>query len=557
MKFKKTQILINLTLLTTPCLFAILILCPKNLATLVTQEISQTRSTRHPQELSELNNPEILQVSNQVAKSSQVVSVKHFGAVGNGLADDTKAIQAAINATSKAGGGSVFFPHGTYKVSINRYKLHAVTIRNKVKLQGSGHKESIIKLAAKQGNYDSILAGEKPDSNLSDFAMYDLAIDGNSTQNTVLAESDITAKTMRYSVRIYVGSRINIERCRFLNQNNANVITLNGNFAPFQVSVTDVAIKNNIFELIGGGKVDYDHSTIYTHGKHIEITNNYFSSRNGAGTNVARTAIEIHGDEHIVKDNVITGFTNGINVTGYASSSNNQIVTNNVIKEAYSGITIWSYFSYGNTTNPALSNCTIANNKISLNIDDWRRLWGNAPSAGITLEANSDAPIKNLNIVNNEIYFTKFSGRGRVTDNLANGIQMWRNAAPNVVSENLRISGNQIRNSLAAGIYIFMPLKESEISQNTILNPGKSNGKFDDGYRAAMIVAGNFENLKINQNLLADNQKVNTVKGGIISFANCQAKCEASGNKLQVRSGADYPVFRSASEKNNNFKVLD
>lgn len=45
-------------------------------------------------------------------KLAQYVSVKDFGAVGDGVADDTAAIDAAL-----AGGGHVTFPEGTYKVT--------------------------------------------------------------------------------------------------------------------------------------------------------------------------------------------------------------------------------------------------------------------------------------------------------------------------------------------------------------------------------------------------------------------------------------------------------
>ena len=50
-------------------------------------------------------------------KLSQTVSVKDFGAVGDGVTDDTVAIQAAVNAVGAIGGGSVYFPAGTYKIS--------------------------------------------------------------------------------------------------------------------------------------------------------------------------------------------------------------------------------------------------------------------------------------------------------------------------------------------------------------------------------------------------------------------------------------------------------
>ena len=44
---------------------------------------------------------------------AETVSVKDFGAVGDGVTDDTAAIQAAINAPTK----SIFFPAGTYRTT--------------------------------------------------------------------------------------------------------------------------------------------------------------------------------------------------------------------------------------------------------------------------------------------------------------------------------------------------------------------------------------------------------------------------------------------------------
>jgi len=50
-------------------------------------------------------------------KLRETVSVKDFGAVGDGVADDTVAIQDAINAANVDGGKSVYFPAGDYIVS--------------------------------------------------------------------------------------------------------------------------------------------------------------------------------------------------------------------------------------------------------------------------------------------------------------------------------------------------------------------------------------------------------------------------------------------------------
>lgn len=48
---------------------------------------------------------------------AQYVSVKDFGAIGNGVIDDTTAIQNTIDAVGTNGGGTVYFPAGSYLIS--------------------------------------------------------------------------------------------------------------------------------------------------------------------------------------------------------------------------------------------------------------------------------------------------------------------------------------------------------------------------------------------------------------------------------------------------------
>jgi hypothetical protein len=66
------------------------------------------------------------------AKLDDVVSVKDFGAVGDGVTDDTAAIQAAVNT-----GKRVYIPTGTY--------LCNVIITNRIILEGDGSSVSILK----------------------------------------------------------------------------------------------------------------------------------------------------------------------------------------------------------------------------------------------------------------------------------------------------------------------------------------------------------------------------------------------------------------------------
>ena len=60
------------------------------------------------------------------AKMRDVVSVKDFGAVGDGAVDDTVAIQAAIGAV---GNGVLFFPEGTYKTTAKLTTAYAQNIK--------------------------------------------------------------------------------------------------------------------------------------------------------------------------------------------------------------------------------------------------------------------------------------------------------------------------------------------------------------------------------------------------------------------------------------------
>ena len=63
-------------------------------------------------------------------KLSQTVSVKDFGAVGDGVTDDTAAIQDAIDAFPN--GVTIYFPRGTYRVTAQ------IVVNTKVSLLGDG-----------------------------------------------------------------------------------------------------------------------------------------------------------------------------------------------------------------------------------------------------------------------------------------------------------------------------------------------------------------------------------------------------------------------------------
>lgn len=83
------------------------------------------------------------------SKFSEVqVSVKDFGAVGNGVADDTVAIQAAIDYIASIGGGVVGIPPATFPISSSL----AVPTTAVVTFRGAGAAVSIIRNSNTAGN---------------------------------------------------------------------------------------------------------------------------------------------------------------------------------------------------------------------------------------------------------------------------------------------------------------------------------------------------------------------------------------------------------------------
>jgi hypothetical protein len=82
-------------------------------------------------------------ITNVQTKLRETVSVKDFGATGDGVTDDTVAIEAAIAYAATAQGGatgnSVYFPTGTYLIS------NTIILPNRVGLQGANGRGVVIK----------------------------------------------------------------------------------------------------------------------------------------------------------------------------------------------------------------------------------------------------------------------------------------------------------------------------------------------------------------------------------------------------------------------------
>lgn len=100
------------------------------------------------------------------------INVRAFGALGDGVADDTAAIQAALTYARRIGGARVFLPHGTYKLS------SAIRVGSGTELYGAGM-GTILKLGAAQTDSCIENWGENLGTYDTNIVIRNLAIDGS------------------------------------------------------------------------------------------------------------------------------------------------------------------------------------------------------------------------------------------------------------------------------------------------------------------------------------------------------------------------------------------
>ena len=124
-------------------------------------------------------------VTDLQTKARESVSVKDFGAVGDGVADDRVAIQAAIDAVSAAGGGTVYVPTGTYIYSSSGLNQggrdYGIVLQSNVTLEGQNRNTSILKAQA-DSECDGIVTLATGKVNIG---IRNLTIDGNEANQTL------------------------------------------------------------------------------------------------------------------------------------------------------------------------------------------------------------------------------------------------------------------------------------------------------------------------------------------------------------------------------------
>jgi len=195
---------------------------------------------------------------NLVTRFADVANVKDFGAVGDGVADDTAAIQAAVNT-----GKSIYIPTGNYIVT-------GINLISNTTLFGDGPSKTIIKRnAANQINVISAIGTNSV--NIQNILIRDIGIDGN---------------TVSSGLPNYNGHGINFAYCKGVYLENIFIKNCEHNAANINGS-SNVTIESCEFSksYIGIYVTGYDTGvTVHTcNNIHIRTTKVFDNSNDGGG----------------------------------------------------------------------------------------------------------------------------------------------------------------------------------------------------------------------------------------------------------------------------------
>ncbi len=423
------------------------------------------------------------------------IDVTHpdFGALGDGLSDDTAAIQAALDAVPPSGGlRTVYFPSGTYMIS------SAININSgDLMLRGEGD-SSIIKVMPgagdlQQGGYGAMF---QLAAGLVNVSIRNLHLDGNADNNTTstysgrnaintdhLAIEGIVIRNTPFNAILL--SATTLPHTNFQIRDN---LLLNIGWRGIQVQYADTGVisGNNIFSSGSHGIAVTEGSTVGTHSSRRVVISNNIINRSVAPTTVLTGQVEkdmmiILGkgsmymvvDGNICHDNSRAG-DDGIAVGASASTDpifQSIVISNNVVTFA------------GGFGIDATGQCIVTGNFVS-----------RPATHGIVIAGDLGANRKDTIIANNIIYNPNQS------DNAAgSGIYIGPATAPSSAWIRLRVLNNTVMDEAGRtryGLY----LNATNVAMNNIEIRG-NDLEMVATESVHIVNAANITNLRLRDNL--------------------------------------------------------
>jgi hypothetical protein len=273
------------------------------------------------------------------SKLKDVVSVKDFGAVGDGVTDDTAAINLALAAST-----SVFFPAGTYLTSGNH------NIKEK-SLFGGSKLNTIIKLSGINTNSSLFINGESistPWGSGQGCQLRDLTLRGNWDGSTVNSTTNISS--IGALLKWWSGAYVQIERCTFQQSFGFGIFSYRLGYSYINTSFISTNAKNGIHLEAPSGAEAITSTTINdcsvnscrgrsvdaaTGGSGVYIKNGFYCNVNGCVIEDLDDGIRIDGNDN----RSITIFethieTVSVSCVNYAGSGQSLMLFQNIFATA-------------------------------------------------------------------------------------------------------------------------------------------------------------------------------------------------------------------------------
>lgn len=436
------------------------------------------------------------------------IDVKDHGAIGDGVADDRSAVQSALDAAAAAGGAVVFFPVGTYRITITAG--NALTIPGKgIRLQGVNREKSIIKLADSQGDYVSMLTNGSND--VTGLEIRDLTFNQNASNNVIVSTVALLSGQPRYILRCFLGTDITVENCRFTDADNVNTLSFNA-----ASGVARISVRNNLFDNHGAQSPSHDHSTLYFSCDGMRVEGNAFI---GAGVS-ARTAIETHGPSQQVTGNTVKDFFKGMNLTGVAGASSRQVVcSGNTLIGVGVGIHLWALVTGGSTF--GLEDVVVQGNVIDISLDAWTSQA--AYKSGILFDPAADLGFMNILVSENIIRYAPFTTVPTSTDLGSSGISFRRTNNYAGEDRGITIVDNRVVNPPSAGMFFDLrsTARSLHIKRNVIRNPRTgASVNIPAAYATGVMIQGlsgngTYADLQVTDNTVVDDRTPHLLNSAI------------------------------------------
>ena len=516
-------------------------------------------------------------------KLQESVSVKDFGAVGDGVTDDTTAIQAALNASS-----TVYFPTGEYQCT----KTTTITVNANQHIYGDGIGLTILK------GFNSTDTG-KVNLNFHDFSVEEsnkpftyttcnkvqvnrVKVIGDSTETSPrgfeFIECDDCSVTnsefvdVQYGVYWKLGaSGLGFESNRGLVQGctfKQSDVTMSYPAGIYVVAILNLVIDSNHFNCTAASNNGYgiyqgDNTTQQC--IELVITNNTFKDTHYSDIRIARCSqvvikgnssrkdargiflysnggntdvvTGLHTNNVVVSDNICLG--TGIHVAGMSENFN---IYNNIIDGASYGMRF-----LGDSFNQTSGTHDGSNGVDTLT--DSTQSWTVNDFVGGKLKNLTDGSVGSI----------QSNTATTITANMSSGT--WDSGdvyeVPVMVVKDINVINNVVKNIQKTGI-LFSYVHDAEVIGNTITD-GNLEGVTDN---TSDRVAGIYTN--VGQNISMYDNKISNFNGGLLRYGiTVNADITYAAKKMYDRNHilnmvvADYKVPYTAAPTEETWHIND